>query len=463
MAPIRAACYCRISSDPDDKREGVQRQREDTTALCEVKGWAAAGFYIDNNRSASNGHDRPEWHRLLADIEAGKIDAIAAWNQDRSWRVMSELEELRKFFTALGRKIVFATTSQGEIDLYSPDGIFQLQVKTAASEFEVAMMKVRMRRAAKQKADNGVPHWSRAFGYLGDTHQLDPVTAPLVAQGYASVLAGASLTDVATLWNDAGAYTLTGKKWTAALVSMFLQAPRNAGLRSHSTGGATTIIGAGTWPPLVDEALWRAARNALDGRGGRRGRRTVRKHPLTGVLGCGKCGGYLSGMKTSGGVLIYGCKDCHGVSIRAEHVTPLVHQLVAGRLAMPDAVDLLKAEVHDQAEAEVVRVELNRLYGEVENIGVERADGLLTGPQAKAATDRLTEKIAVLERRQQDAERLRVFADLPLGTPQVAAAVEALSPDRFRAVIDVLATITVAPTGKGGGVFNPERVQVNWR
>ncbi|HZQ30641.1 MAG TPA: recombinase family protein, partial [Mycobacterium sp.] len=111
----RAACYCRISSDPKDKRQGVQRQRQDTTALCEIKGWAPAGFYIDNDRSASNGKQRPEWDRLLADVKAGKIEAIAAWDQDRSWRMMHELEELRKFFTALGRKILLATTGQGDV------------------------------------------------------------------------------------------------------------------------------------------------------------------------------------------------------------------------------------------------------------------------------------------------------------------------------------------------------------
>jgi DNA invertase Pin-like site-specific DNA recombinase len=57
---IRAGCYCRISSDPDDKREGTQRQREDTGALCEVKDWTVAGYYVDDDRSASNGKDRPE-------------------------------------------------------------------------------------------------------------------------------------------------------------------------------------------------------------------------------------------------------------------------------------------------------------------------------------------------------------------------------------------------------------------
>ena len=45
----------------------------------------------------------------------------------------------------------------------------------------------------------------RAFGYLGDTRQPDPVTAPLVKQAYAAILAGASLADICRLCNDAGA------------------------------------------------------------------------------------------------------------------------------------------------------------------------------------------------------------------------------------------------------------------
>jgi hypothetical protein len=130
---------------------------------------------------------------------------------------------------------------------------------------------------------------------------------------------------------------------------------------------------------------------------------------------------------------------------------------------MPDAIDLLKAEIHDQAQAETIRDELNTLYAELEQIGVERGQRLLTGPQAKIATNLINEDIAKLEARQHDAERVRVFDGLPLGTPKVGLGVRALSPDRFRAVIDVLMTITVAPVGKGAHVFNPERVQVNWR
>src|SRR4029077_8246286 len=134
-----------------------------------------------------------------------------------------------------------------------------------------------------------------------------------------------------------------------------------------------------------------------------------------------------------------------GVSVRAEHVGPLLYRVVSGRLAMPDAVDLLKAELHDEAEAEALRTEANTLLGELDNLAVERAEGLLTARQVKISTDIINEKLAKLQLRQQDQERLRVFDGLPLGRPEVADAVARLSPDRFRAVLAVLGTVTVAP------------------
>jgi DNA invertase Pin-like site-specific DNA recombinase len=146
-ALIRAGCYLRISSDPKDKREGIDRQREDTTALCEVKGWAPVDFYIDNDRSASNGRQRPAWDR------------------------MHELEDLRRFVTSLGRPVPLATTVQGDIDLYSPTGVMMAQIKTAVSEHEIAMMKVRQRRAAVQRAERGIPKWRKAFGSPRDPSQ----------------------------------------------------------------------------------------------------------------------------------------------------------------------------------------------------------------------------------------------------------------------------------------------------
>ena len=105
------------------------------------------------------------------------------------------------------RGILLATSNNGDIDLSTPSGVLTATIKTAVSEHEIAMMKIRMRRAARQKAEQGIPKWTRAFGYLGDTCQPDPHTAPLVKQAYAAILAGSSLGDIGRMWNDAGALT----------------------------------------------------------------------------------------------------------------------------------------------------------------------------------------------------------------------------------------------------------------
>lgn len=486
---IRAGCYLRISSDPQDKRAGVSRQREDTAALCEIKGWRVAGHYVDNDRSASNGKQRPEWDRLLSDIKAGKVDAIAAWDQDRGWRMMRELEELRRFFAGVGRPVLFATTGQGDIDLNSPTGVLTVHIKTAVSEHEIAMMRVRQLRAARQRAESGKPKWRRAFGYLpfvGDkrdddgTREPDPVTAPLVAEAYRAILAGASLKDVAALFNDAGHYGLTGKPWTPSTVSLFMRAPRNAALRDYQG----EILGPGTWTPLVDPDLWRAVQNKMNAPGRKPGPKAVSKHLLTGMLICGGCGHHLSGhwvMQRTGGqpgrlkagearrpgiiahTITYACKGCYGCSIRAEHIEPMIHAWIVGTLEAPDAVDLLKSRQHDTADAEALRVERATLLARLDEIAAERADGLIDGRGYAAMTERVNAKLADIEQRQNDAERVRIFDDLPLGTPEVAAKVAELSPDRLRAVMDVLMEVTVMPVGKGGKEFKPERVQVKWR
>lgn len=204
-------------------------------------------------------------------------------------------------------------------------------------------------------------------------------------------------------------------------MSLFLRKPRNAGLRAHNG----EIVGNGNWPALIDESTWKAAQAKLSEPGRAPGRKTVRRHLLTGVLKCGKpgCDGRLAGYQTLKGVKAYRCKRCLGVGVRAADIEPLLYDMVAGRLVREDAADLLKAEIHDAAEAEAVRLELASLYGELDKLAVERAEGLLTARQVKISTDVINDKIAKLKRRHQDQERLRVFEDIPLGTPEAADAV----------------------------------------
>ncbi|HTY27696.1 MAG TPA: recombinase family protein, partial [Mycobacterium sp.] len=341
--------------------------------------------------------------------------------------------------------------------------------------------------AAAQKAAAGRPQWRRAFGYLPYTgskeddqgvRHPDPVTAPLVAQAYELLLGRESLGKIMALFNEhewldkdntvrRGCYGLNGRPWTRSTVSLFLRDARNGGLRSHNNVLVRDKSGRpvkGTWDALVPAKTWLAAQAVLTDPRRAPGQKSVQKHLLTGLLRCGKpgCGHHLSGHITKTGVAAYNCKKCRGVSIRAEHAEPHIFGLVAERLSRPDARDLLKADI-DEGEAETIRQELGELYARLESIGVAVGEGDLTIAQAKAATDTVNAKIAPLERRQLDSEKLRVFAGLPLGDPAVVDAIDALPEGRFRGIVDLLCTVTVMPVGKGNKQFRPDRVVVDWR
>ena len=51
---------------------------------CDRRGWEVAEVYVDNDVSAYSGKPRPAWQRLIADIEAGRIDAVVGWTSTGS-------------------------------------------------------------------------------------------------------------------------------------------------------------------------------------------------------------------------------------------------------------------------------------------------------------------------------------------------------------------------------------------
>ena len=480
--------YLRISDDRTGEQLGVARQREDCEKLCADKGWTPVE-YMDNDVSASTGKRRPEYEHMLDDIRAGRIGGVVCWDLDRLHRRPIELES----FMALAdeKRLALASVS-GEIDLSDPQGRLVARLKGAVAAHETEHKKARQRRAAKQKAQSGRPQWKYAFGYRDG--KPDPEIAPLVAQIYRLMASGGSHKDACKVLNDAGAYRelvrrpkqcscetacscergveIEYREWAEPSMSAFLRKPRNAGLRSHTDTetGVTEIVGKGTWEPLVDEALWRSVQDILQRNAA--GRRPYRKHLLSGgVLGCGGCGYHLSGQQTGTGQLKYHCTKCFGISVIGEETDKLVLKMIGGRLAKTDAADLLRADEHDTAEAEANRQKITTLNSRLAELGVERAQGLLSAVQVKAASDEIERQLAGIETERRDRDKARIFDGIRVGTPEAVEDIRKLTPDRLRAVIGVLADITVLPIGKGKGstrkgqfgrVFEPDRVRFTW-
>jgi DNA invertase Pin-like site-specific DNA recombinase len=451
----KTAIYLRQSLDRTGDEAAIDRQRAACRALAKQKGWTGLVEYVDNDRSATNG-TRPAYLELLAAIRAGKVNAIVCWHVDRLYRQPRDLEDLIELAEAHSVKLA---TCVGDIDLSTDMGRLMARVVGAFNKNEGERKAARQKLAAKQMAERGLPKWHNAFGYIDGEHKPHPVEAKLVRKAYESVLGGASLSGLAREWNAKGHIGRTGKPWSASTLSLFLRSPRNAGLRVHND----VIVGEGTWPALVDESTWRATQAVLSDPARRPGPKTVRRHFLTGVLRCGVC--------ADGGRIIgyhgpreqrYRCHKCLKVSISKADTDDLIRRIVCGRLARPDAKDLLIDR--DAPDLDKLTAEANTLRARRIELATELADGELTVAELRAIRERLTAKLDAIESRMADASAVRVFADVPLGTNRVHRVFTKMDVDRQRAIINLLLTATVMPSTRRGRVaFDPERIAIVWR
>jgi DNA invertase Pin-like site-specific DNA recombinase len=452
---MATALYLRQSLDRTGDEAAIDRQRAACRDLAQRRGCKDLVEYVDNDRSATNG-TRPAYQVMLADIRAGTISAIVCWHVDRLYRQPRDLEDLIDLAEA--HKIALATCV-GDVDLSTDMGRLVARLLGAVNRGEVERKAARQKLAAKQMAERGLPKWKSAFGYT-DERQPHPVEAELVRTGYEAILGGGSLSGLAREWNAQGYFGRTGKPWSASTMSLFMRSPRNAGLRAHND----VVVGPGTWAPLVDESTWRAAQALLDDPARKPGPKTARKHFLTGVLHCGKCGdgGRIGGYQGPRGQERYRCWKCLGVAISKPDVDDLIRRIVCARLAREDAKELLIDR--DAPDLDKLSAQANVIRARRVELATEFADGELTAAELRAARDRLNTKLDAIEAKMADASAKRVFADIPLGTDRVHRAFARLDIDRQRAIINVVLTATVMPVGKRGRVpFNPDRIAIEWR
>lgn len=300
-----AAIYCRISSDPQGERAGVERQQTDCEALAARLGVDVVATYVDNDVSAYSGKRRPEFEQMLTDAAAGDFQLVICWATDRLYRRMTDLtritDELAPFAT-------IAAVNGGEIDLETSEGILRAQVLGSVAEFESRRKSERIAARAKQRAEGGVMFTSeRPFGWTWAkpcpggsdcTHRADchgkapvygsraglvphPLEAPALIDTYRRIAAGATLHSQRKRLRQAG-FTRSVKG-----LGNVLRHPRNAGLVSHNG-----VIVAEADLAIIDRETWEQVQAILTDPA----RRTSPGRPANTILGggllrCGMCGG----------------------------------------------------------------------------------------------------------------------------------------------------------------------------
>src|SRR6266540_5722672 len=115
---VRAGIYARISSDREGDNLAISRQLADCEQLADRRRWEVVERYVDSDISAYSGKRRPEYQRMLDDVEAGVVEAVLVYHADRLHRHPRELED---FIDLCQRQRIKLATVTGEIDLSTGD------------------------------------------------------------------------------------------------------------------------------------------------------------------------------------------------------------------------------------------------------------------------------------------------------------------------------------------------------
>lgn len=88
----KAAVYCRLSQDDGSVGESgsIQTQRTLLTQYCKEQHISIADYYCDDGWSGTN-FERPEFQRMLEDIESGKVNTVIVKDLSRFGREYAQM------------------------------------------------------------------------------------------------------------------------------------------------------------------------------------------------------------------------------------------------------------------------------------------------------------------------------------------------------------------------------------
>jgi DNA invertase Pin-like site-specific DNA recombinase len=153
--PVRCAIYTRKSSDEglDQDFNSLDAQREACAAYVasqKGEGWRPLPELYDDGGVSGGTLERPGLKRLLADIEADRVDLVVVYKVDRLTRSLADFAKLVERFDAAGASFVSVTqqfntaTSMGRLTL-------NVLLSFAQFEREVTAERIRDKIAASKK------------------------------------------------------------------------------------------------------------------------------------------------------------------------------------------------------------------------------------------------------------------------------------------------------------------------
>lgn len=410
--PIRAAIYCRCSTDEQWQGKDFSTLESQASickhavAMKEHEGWSLGQIFEDGGFSGGS-IERPALAEMIAEIEAGNIQAVIVYRLDRLTRSIADFYSVWEIFEKHG--VVFMSATEA-FSTDTPSGELFLNILLSLAQWERQLIRQRVSDKVAERSKQGLWNGGRApYGYDYDKEQKLLVPhrddAPIVKDIFKRVAQQGSPVSVAKQLNDDGLRTTTrtvtgkngkqrvvgGKRWIGQNVTRVVRNPLYKAIIVHNEEEYPARHEA-----LVSTSLWKKANKALIDKQPpqkKDGRRTNHHEMLfKGLLRCGHCGKHLvpkpAGKKDASGnpYLYYTCGDVnkHGKqngcvlrSLPARAFEDFILKLIGELGKHPEIVkataeaskkDHLKAIKPFEAKLRKVAKELKEVSGEVASL-----------------------------------------------------------------------------------------------
>jgi len=293
----------RVGGREGDSFISPDGQRERIEGWAKLRGVTIAEWHEDLDQSGGN-RERPGLAALLARIEAGETDGVAVAKLDRLSRLgVADALKLVERITSAGATLA---TADGEVDLLTASGEFQLTVMLALARMERRRMSEAWEDAKTRALDRGARMGPTPFGHERDEDgslKPHPKWAPIVTETFERAAHHGVDAALDYLREQTPAYpvptppgthrkrTSDHRTWTAFTVRRLL---RNRTYLGETLYGDRLIRD--SHPALVDRATYERAHPGEEVPK----RRAAAVYPLSGFATCAGCGEVLVGVR--GGV-----------------------------------------------------------------------------------------------------------------------------------------------------------------
>lgn len=330
MDSPKVGIYLRLSRD--DEREGesssIENQRSYLVQYAKSRGWTVEEEYVDDGWSGLT-FDRPQFQRLLLDIEANRINTVVTKDLSRLGRDQIYTAYYYQIYFPQ-RGVRYIAVSEGFDTLEAGESSALFPFLTAANDFYTSDVSRKVRSALTARRKEGKFIGSKApLGYEKDSLvqgrlAVNKETAPIIRHIFRRYLELGSVTGLAKELTEekvptpsqcqgsgAGGGRFPGT-WSGTMVRRILTNPTYIGHLTQNRRVKVNyklkkrinlpedqwIIVPNTHPPIVDQELYDQVQ-ALLAVHSYQGERRGACHLLTGLAYCADCGSPMTYVRES--------------------------------------------------------------------------------------------------------------------------------------------------------------------